>query len=186
MLWVLVMLVVSGVVGGQWWSVYAGVIESTVALISAASLHHEVATHRPLGHVVHVVSSSGTSSTAAPEAWVSSSSSSSAPTSSMEVPSSVGPSSHGVLSPVVAVVSTALAWRRPHHARASTGTEGRSMIVRGRGMVEAGTARRVAAVHGHLHVHVHVVHVVHPWTVAQQALVDWWWSNLVLVLGLLQ
>lgn len=51
MLRVLVVLVVSRVVGGQWWPVYARVIKRTVTLISAASLHHEVATHRPLGHV---------------------------------------------------------------------------------------------------------------------------------------
>lgn len=51
MLWVLVVLVVSGVVGGQRGSVYPGVVEGTVALVPAASLHHEVTTHRPLGHV---------------------------------------------------------------------------------------------------------------------------------------
>lgn len=50
-LWVLVVLVVGGVVGGQWRPVYTGVIESTVALVPAASLHHEVSAHRPLGHV---------------------------------------------------------------------------------------------------------------------------------------
>lgn len=48
---VLVVLVVSGVVGGQRWSVHTGVVESTVALVPAASLHHEVTTHGPLGHV---------------------------------------------------------------------------------------------------------------------------------------
>lgn len=48
MLWV---LIVRRVVGGQWWTVYARMVESTVALIPAASLHHEVTTHRPLGHV---------------------------------------------------------------------------------------------------------------------------------------
>lgn len=48
---VLRVLVVSRVVRRQWWPVYSGVVESTVALIPAASLHHKVATHRPLGHV---------------------------------------------------------------------------------------------------------------------------------------
>lgn len=135
-------------------------------------------------HTVHVVvSSSGTSSTSAPEAWVSSSS---APASSVEVPSSVGPSSHGVVSPVVAVVSAALARWRPHHAWASACIEGRSVVVRGRWVIEAGTTGRVvgrvATVHGHLHVHVHVVHVVHvvhPWTVPQQTLVDWTQKELM-------
>lgn len=47
-LWV---LVVSGVVGWQRGSVYPRVIESTVTLVPAASLHHEVTTHGPLGHV---------------------------------------------------------------------------------------------------------------------------------------
>lgn len=125
-------------------------------------------------HTVHVVvSSSGTSSSSAPEARLSSP----APASPMEVPSSVWPSSHGVVSPVVAVISSALARRGPHHPRASAGVEGRSVVVRGRGVVEAGTAGGVvgwvAAVHGHLHVHVHVVHVVHAGTVTQQTLVDW-------------
>lgn len=188
MLWVLVVLVVSGVVGRQRWSIYAGVVESTVALVPAASLHHEVTTHRPFGHVIHVVvSSSGPSSSSAPEAWFSSSS---APSSSVEVTPPVGPSSHGVISPVIAVVSSALARRRSHHTRASTSIERWPMVVRGRGVVEARPAGRVvggvAPVHGHLHVHVHVVHIVHAWPVAQQTLVDWWRSTLVLVLSLLQ
>lgn len=50
-LWVLVVLVVSRVVGGQWWSVYPRVVEGTITLVPAASLHHKVTTHRPLGHV---------------------------------------------------------------------------------------------------------------------------------------
>lgn len=122
------------------------------------------------------MSSSGPSSSSAPEARLSSSSS--APASAVEVTPSVGASSHGVVSPVVAVVSAALAWRRPHHARASTGVERWSMVVRGWGVAEARPAGRVvgrvAAIHGHLHVHVHVhvVHIVHAWTVAQQTLVD--------------
>lgn len=45
---VLLVLVVSLVAGGQRWSVNTRVVESTVTLISAASLHHEVTTHRPL------------------------------------------------------------------------------------------------------------------------------------------
>ncbi len=53
MLRVLVVLVVSRVVGGQWGSVYPRVVEGTVALVPAASFHHEVTTHRPLGHVWH-------------------------------------------------------------------------------------------------------------------------------------
>lgn len=48
---VVVVLVVGGVVGGQWRTVDAGVVESTVALITAVSFHHEMATHRPFGHV---------------------------------------------------------------------------------------------------------------------------------------
>ena len=48
---VLVVLVVGGVVWGQWGSVDTRVVESTVALVPAAALHHEVTTHRPLGHV---------------------------------------------------------------------------------------------------------------------------------------
>lgn len=161
-LWVLIVLVVSGVVGGQWWSIHTRVVESTVALIPAASLHHEVTTHRPLGHVGHVVvSSSGPSSSSAPEAWLSSS----APASPVKVTPSVGPSSHGVVYPVVAIVPSALAWRWPHHARASARIKRWSMVVRGWGVVEAGTTRRVvgwvATVHGHGHLHVHVVHIVH-------------------------
>lgn len=122
---------------------------------------------KPL-NTVHVVSSPGTSSTSAPEARVSTSTSSaSAPT--VEVPSSVGASSHGVVSPVVAVVSTALTWWWPHHAWATARIEGWSMVVRGKRVVEAGTTGWVATIHGHLHVH---IHVVHPWTMAQQTLVD--------------
>lgn len=173
MLWVLVVLVVSGVVGGQWWSVYPRVVEGTVALVPAASLHHEVTTHRPLGHVIHVVvPSSGPSSPSAPKARLSSS----APSSSVEVTPSMGSSSHGVVSPVVAVVSSALAQWWPHHAWPSASVERRSVIVRGRRVVEARPAGRVvgwvATVHGHLHVHVHVVHIVHARTVAQQTLVN--------------
>lgn len=54
MLWVLVVLVVLVVgrmVRGQWRSVYPRVVKGTVAFVPAASLHHEVTTHRPLGHV---------------------------------------------------------------------------------------------------------------------------------------
>lgn len=120
-----------------------------------------------------------------------------------------GSSSHGLVSPVVAVVSSALARRWPHHARPSAGAEGWSVVVGGRGVIEAnpswGVIRWVAPIHGHLHVHVHVVHV---WTVAQQTLVDWirenqgqqqkattaevsmltlaTWARTPLVLGLLQ
>lgn len=47
----LLVLVVGGVVGGERRSVHAGVVKSTVAFISADSLHHEMATHRSLGHV---------------------------------------------------------------------------------------------------------------------------------------
>lgn len=114
------------------------------------------------------MSSPGSSSSSAPETHLSSSP---ATASSVEVTPSVGPSPHGVISPVVAIVSSALAWRRSHHARASPGVEGWSVVVRRWGVAEAGTAGRVvgrvASVHGHLHVHVHVVHVVHARTVAQ-------------------
>lgn len=50
-LWVLVVLVVCRVVGWQRWSVYSRMVEGAVALVSAVSLHHEVPTHGPLGHV---------------------------------------------------------------------------------------------------------------------------------------
>lgn len=182
------MLVVSGVVGGQWWSIYTRMVESTVALVPTASLHHEVTTHRPFRHVIHVVvSSSGPPSSSAPEAWLSSSS---APSSSVEMAPSVRPSSHGLISPVVTIVSPALARWRPHHAWASAAVERWAVVVRRWRVVEARTAGRVvgwiAAIHGHLHVHVHVVHIVHAWTVAQQTRVDWRRSTLVLILSLLQ
>lgn len=48
---VVIVLVVGGVVGGQWRTVDTRVVESTVALVTAVSFHHEVATHWPLGHV---------------------------------------------------------------------------------------------------------------------------------------
>lgn len=48
---VLVVLVVGRVVGGQRGPVDPGVVERTVTLVPTASLHHEVTTHRPLGHV---------------------------------------------------------------------------------------------------------------------------------------
>lgn len=124
-------------------------------------------------HTIHViVSSSGPSSSSAPEAWLSST----ATASSVEVTPSVGASSHGVISPVVAIISPALAWRWPHHAWASTGVEGWSMVMGGWGVIKARPTRwvvgRIATIHGHLHVHVHVVHIVHAWTMSQQALVN--------------
>lgn len=51
MLWVLVALIVSGVVWGQWRPVYTRVVEGTAAFIPTASLHHKVTTHRSIGHV---------------------------------------------------------------------------------------------------------------------------------------
>lgn len=129
-----------------------------------------------MSHTIHVVvPSSGPSSPSSPKARLSSS----APSPSVEVTSSMGSSSHRVISPVVAVVPSALARWWAHHAWPSAGIERWSVTVRGRGMVETRPARGVvgwvATVHGHLHVHVHVVHVVHivhAWTVAQQALVN--------------
>lgn len=121
-------------------------------------------------HTIHVVvSSSGSPSSSAPEARLPSSSSASS--SSVEVAPSVGPSSHGVVSPVVTIVSSALAWRWPHHAWASTSIERWAVVVRRWRVVEARTTgwivRWIAPIHGHLHVHVHVVHIVHAWTVTQ-------------------
>lgn len=88
-----------------------------------------------------------------------------------------GSSSHGLVSPVVGVVSSALAWRRPHHAWSPASAEGWPIVVRGRGVIKAepswGGTGRVATIQGHLHVHVHVVQSAHVWTVAQQTLVDW-------------
>lgn len=48
---VLAVLLVCRVVWGQRRSVDAGMVKSTVVLIPAAALHHEVATQRPFGHV---------------------------------------------------------------------------------------------------------------------------------------
>lgn len=174
-------------------------VESTVALVPAAALHHKMATHGPVGHVcethtqkgkpphrnqkphltvrgsptVHVaVSPPGASSPSAPEPWLPPST----PASSVKVSPSVGPSPHRLLPPVVVAIASALTGRRAHHARASARVKGGSVAVRGRRVVEAraagGTVGRVAAVHGHLHVHVvHVVHVVHTRPVARQTLV---------------
>lgn len=113
----------------------------------------------------------GASSPSAPEAWLSSST----PASPVEVPPSVGPSPHRLLSPVVVVAAaSALTRRRAHHAWASARVKRWSVGVWGWGVVKAGAAwgavGRVTAVHGHLHVH--VVHVVHSRPVAQQTLVD--------------
>lgn len=126
-------------------------------------------------HTIHiVVPSSGSSSPSASKARFSSSS-----TSSMEVTPSMGSSPYGVISPVVTIVSSALAWQWPHYAwsSTSTGVERWSVVVRGRGVVEARRTGRVvgwvATIHRHLHVHVHVVHIIHVRTVAQQTLVNY-------------
>ncbi|PWA28342.1 hypothetical protein CCH79_00018897, partial [Gambusia affinis] len=82
-----------------------------------------------------VVSSSGPSTAPASETQISTTT----PASSVEMSSSVWSSSHGVLSPVVPVLSSALSRPGPHHARASRVVEGRPMVVRWRGMVESRT-----------------------------------------------
>lgn len=121
--------------------------------------------------------SSGSSPASAPKAWLCSSPSA----SSVEMAPPRGPPSHGVISPVVAVVSSALAWRWPHHAWTSPSIESWSVVVRGRGVIKAkpswGVIGWEATIHGHLHVHVQVVHGVHVWTVSQQTLVDWMKKN---------
>lgn len=50
-LWVLVALVVSGVVGRQRRPVDARVVEGTAAFVPAAALHHEVTAHGSAGHI---------------------------------------------------------------------------------------------------------------------------------------
>ena len=44
-------LVVRGVVGREGRPVHPRMVEGTVVFVAAVSLHHEVATYRPLGHV---------------------------------------------------------------------------------------------------------------------------------------
>lgn len=122
-------------------------------------------------HTIHVVVSSSWPSTAsASKTWLSTST----PPSSVEVTPAMGSTSHGVITPVVTVVSSALAQRWPHHAWPSTSVKRWPMIMGGWGMIEArptwGIAGWVATVHGNLHVH--VVHTIDTRPVAKKTLVN--------------
>lgn len=122
-------------------------------------------------HTIHVVVSSSWPSTAsASKTWLSTST----PPSSVEVTPAMGSTSHGVITPVVTVVSSALAQWWPHHAWPSTSVKRWPMIMGGWGMIETrptwGIVGWVATVHGNLHVH--VVHTIQTRTMAKKTLVN--------------
>lgn len=154
---------------GQRRSIHTRVVKSTVVLVSTVSLHFEVPTHRPTGHV----SSPGGSASATSPSPASSSSS-----AAVEMPASasVWASSHGLLPPVTpSITPSGLARGRAHHPGTASSRERGGVAVGRRwvGVVRAGggIVGWIAAIHGHRHVHVHVH--VHSGAVAKQACVHW-------------